>query len=903
MTTRFCCAALLATTMLGTTMSCAARAAADRPFRLDQTPGLLPTDIVPDAYRIAIDVDMARHALGGHEEIEIAAARPAAEVVLQQAGLAVSRAEIDGAPAAVSEDQGRQTLTLRPGRPLAAGQHTLSVSWTGPIPTTPAGIYDDEYRAPDGRRDRMLVTQFEVADARRMFPGWDEPAFKATFSLSATLPADWVALSNMPAASREAAGPGRQRVTFATTPRMSTYLLALVGGHLAPLAGSGGGTPIRVWAPRGEQGRGRVALDAADKILPYYNSYFGVRYPLPKLDLIAVPENYAAGAMENWGAITFIDDSLLFDPATSAPATRETIYLDVSHEMAHQWSGDLVTMGWWNDIWLNEGFATWMETKATDHFNPGWQIWPRQHGDRERAMAVDAKSTTHAIDHPIGSVSEADAAFDLIDYQKGEQVIRMIEAWLGPDVFRDGMRRYMKAHAYGSTTSADLWAALRAASGQDVAAVAAGFTDQPGIPLVHVSRACRGGASVLSLRESRFTIHDPDAAALSWTIPVTVGPAPGAAVEADAGGADAGGGSGAGGRARTVLLGPAGATLRFAGCGEALKANLGENGYYRTIYDAAAFAPLARGFARFGAADRADLLGDQYALFEAGDAPLSAYLGLVSRLAAEHESSVAVWEDTISHLQAIDSLLRGSPARDRFRVFACAVLRPEFARLGWEPKPGESFLATLLRPELITALGRLEDPAVSAEARRRFAAWRRDPASLPASLVGPVALVVGEHADPATWEVLAGLVRRAPDTEQKLRFFDAAAATHDPSLLRRAVALAASGVIPDGRIGFELRRAAILSDRPDDVFALVRADEAQVSAHLTGGEVANLLPDTAAGSSDTATAAALLADPASHGSDGARIEAEKAADNIRTRAVLAGRAAGAVSAWLSGRPA
>ncbi len=874
---------LLATALASATLGIAGPASADHTFRLSDTPGLLPTDIVPSAYRIAIDVDMARRALAGHEDIEIAAARSTGTILLQQAGLAVSRATVDGIAASVSEDQATQTLTLVPPHPLAPGAHRLSIDYTGPIPTTPAGIYDDEYRAPDGKQDQMLVTQFEVADARRMFPGWDEPAFKATFSLTATLPKEWVALSNMPVSVSVPVGPDRQRVTFATTPRMSTYLLALVAGHLAPLEGSGGGTPIRVWTQRGEQDRGREALEAAEKILPYYDDYFGVPYPLPKLDLIAIPENYAAGAMENWGAITFIDDALLFDPKTSDPATRETIWLDVSHEMAHQWSGDLVTMGWWNDIWLNEGFATWMETKATDRFNPAWQIWPRQHRDRELAMAVDAKATTHAIDHPIHSVSEADAAFDLIDYQKGEQVIRMVENWLGPDVFRDGMRRYMKAHSYGNTTSADLWASLSAASGKDVAAVASGFTDQPGIPLVHVSRACTDDRTTVSLSESRFSIHDPDAKPLAWTIPVTVGPTPGAAKQA----------------AQTVLLGSSGATLRFAGCGQALKANLGENGYYRSIYDAASFVPLVRRFARFGAADRANLLGDQYALSEAGDAPLSSYLDLVDRLGTDGEASVAVWDDTIGHLEALDLLLRGAPSRASFRIFARGVLTPEFERLGWDPKPGESVLASLLRPQLITALGRFDDQAVTAEAERRFVAYRRHPSTLSPSLVGPVTLLAGRKADPATWAVLADMVRNAPDTEQKLRFFNAVAATENPALLSEAVTLATSGTIPDGRIAVALRRAAVLSDRPDTVFALVRVDEAAIRKRLTPGEATGLLPDSAAGSSDPRTAAALLADPASQASAGARIQAAKAADGIRTRAALAGRTENEMAAWLA----
>jgi aminopeptidase N len=368
----------------------------------------------------------------------------------------------------------------------------------------------------------MLVTQFENTDARRMFPGWDEPVFKAKFRLSAVLPTDYVAISNMPIVSTTPAGPGLQKVQFDTSPRMSTYLLALIAGDLEAVRATADGTKLAAWAPRGEAKQAEYSLEVERNVLPFYNQYFATPYPLPKLDLIAIPGNFEAGAMENWGAITFIDDTMLFNPKTSAARTRETIHIDVAHEMAHQWSGDLVTMAWWNDIWLNEGFATWMEFKATDHFNPSWQIWPRQHEAREEAMTQDAQPTTHAIQQKLSTESEIGTAFDQISYQKGSQIIRMVEDWIGPDTFRDGMRAYMKAHAYSSATSADLWASLGAAAGRDVATMASGFTEQPGIPLVRVVRRCANGQATLTLTQDRFAIHDPKAAKLAWIVPVTL---------------------------------------------------------------------------------------------------------------------------------------------------------------------------------------------------------------------------------------------------------------------------------------------------------------------------------------------------------------------------------------------
>lgn len=870
--------ALLLATALTLVGNCR-QARAEAPFDFARAPGQLPKTVVPSAYTIDIVTDMTKLALTGHESIAVAAAGAGDSITLNQAGLKLVRATMDGVATTITQDDKAETATLRLRHPIADGTHTLVIDYRGPIPATPNGIYYDDYRSPSGARKRMLVTQFEVADARRMFPGWDEPAFKATFRLGVTLPKDYVPVGNMPVVSTTPAGANAKRVVFAATPRMSTYLLALVAGDMSALHGTGGATPINAYAPTGEQADGAYALHAATEILPFYNEYFGVPYPLPKLDLVAIPGNYEAGAMENWGDITFIDNALLFDAKTSGPRTRETIYLDVAHEMAHQWSGDLVTMGWWDNIWLNEGFATWMETKATDHFNPTWQMWPRAHADRELAMAVDALPTTHPIQQTIADVSAANAAFDLISYQKGEQVIRMIEDWLGPDVFRDGMRVYMKAHAYGNTTSADLWAALSQVSHKDVAPVATSFTEQPGIPLVSVARSCTGGATTLTLNQSRFTIHDPDPKPLTWQIPVTVG-GPGVVTQ-------------------TVLLTTAPVTLHFAGCDAALKANLGEAGYYRTHYDDASLSALKGAFPTLSATDRVNLLGDQFALFEAGTSPLAGYLDIAATLSDGKDQSVAVWQDTIAHLQRLDVLMRGSPSRPTFRAFARSLLAPQFARLGWEPRAGESFLDTLLRPTLIAALGRFDDPAVVMEAQRRFSSYLKAASSLPPSLLDPVMLLVGMHADDATTKILEGRLRSAPDTEEKIRYFTALAGSRDPARIPNTVRLAYSGVIPNGRVVQAIGLVATDSDNPDAVWAAVLPNQAPIRARLAPGPQTQLLPAASHSTTNPAVARALLADPASSASSGAKIEAAKASDAIAGDIMLRDRTQPAITAWLA----
>jgi aminopeptidase N len=434
----------------------------------------------------------------------------------------------------------------------------------------------------------------------------------------------------------------------------------------------------------------------------------------------------------------------------------------------------------------------------------------------------------------------------------------------------------MKAHQYNNATSADLWAALGDAAHRNVAAVAAGFTEQPGVPLVEVTRSCVGGKGTLTLTEDRFTINDPHPQKLTWTIPVTLG-APGT-------------------KPVRVLLTGAPATVKLASCTAPMKANLGEDGYFRTQYDDASLQPLMANFGKLAATDRANLLGDQFALFQAGRAPLSGYLDLLGQL--KGETNIAVWKDTLSHLTRLDDLTRGSNARPAFRAFVIKLLRPEFARIGWDAKPGESFLDTLLRPDLIAALGEAGDPEITAEAKRRFDKFVTMPDSLAPNLREPVVMIVGHHADPATYDRLRKLGETATSTEEKLRYFGAMAVAEDPALVARTVEYAASGQVPNGRVAMLIAYAGRGSDNPDLVFKLVQAQQAKIRTHLAETSQNFLLPAAAFASSNPEVAKALLADPATKGSKGAQIIGAMAADSITTTADLHAKTVAQMEAWL-----
>src|SRR6266478_4250875 len=441
------------------------------PYGFANTPGKLPKQVVPLEYSIRIVPDVSKFTFSGSETVKLKASAPVHELVLNSLELEIAKASIDGtqlSPAAIKLDPNNELLTIALPNELAIGEHSLALEFSGTITPKGRGFYYMPYQEQGtGAKKIALGTQFEPSDARRFFPCWDEPSFRARFQLTAVVPENWLAVSNMPVESERKidppspnASPARtsgatgidKEVRFQPTPSMSSYLNVFVAGELDFIESRVGPTQIRVIATKGKAELGRYALESTAQILEYYNDYFGVRYPLPKLDQIAIPGGFG-GAMENWGGITYYESRLLFDPKSSSDETKQNIYEVLAHEMAHMWFGDLVTMAWWDNLWLNEGFASWMGSKCTAHFNPQWEVWlarnlPRDPTRRsgiakEAAMEGDARSTTHPIQQRVATEAEANSAFDDITYKKGQSFLRMLESFLGEDVFRDGSRRYV----------------------------------------------------------------------------------------------------------------------------------------------------------------------------------------------------------------------------------------------------------------------------------------------------------------------------------------------------------------------------------------------------------------------------------------------------------------------------
>ena len=866
---------------------------------LDATPCCLPKDVVPLSYKIHIvpaanatspDQTGENIEFAGKAEIDVDVLKPTNSISFNALDLTFDKADVtidNEAVASLSIVKDQQLAKVELSRDLSLGQHKLQIRYKGLIVPQPHGIYYVDYRTPAGKR-RMLVTQFEATDARRMFPCWDEPVFKAEVSLSVELPKGVRAVSNMPVVSEETAPSGMNKITFATTPKMSTYLAALIAGDIDFVGQKVGTVDMRVYAPSERKDHGRYALEAATRLVPFMNEYFAVDYPLPKLDLLAIP-NFAASAMENWGALTYIDSALLFDPEDSTEATRNRIFEVVAHELAHQWVGDLVTMAWWNDLWLNEGFATWMQKKSSDHFNPLWKVWVRAQAEKENAMGVDARVTSRPIRRDIPNEKLIDSAFDAITYTKGAAIIRMMEAYVGEEHFRDGMRLYMKENAYANAVTADLWAAVNTALEKaqkklpvPLAEIANDFTNYPGIPLISLESRCEGGASVVTLKQGRFGIHNPNAEPRIWRVPVSIG-RPGDA------------------EPQTIVVEATPVEVRFAGCDEPIKANIGDVGYFRVDYAPEAAKTLIANFSRFPPADRVNLLSDAWAMVQAGRAEPSRFLDFTRQL--QGETDFAIWTRVVDTLFRIDDLEAGAPGGHAFRKFARELLKPAFERLGWDPKIDEfstSPLDVQLRAFLIRALGRFGDQDIIGEARRRFAAFQNDPKSLNKDLREAVVAVVGFHADALTFDALRDLGRNAPSTEAKLRYYFALAGAQDPAFANEIVNIALTSELPSGRVDRFLGAAAAANAGSDALWQAMLRNRHALMQKLTTGQKERLFAGVARASSNPAIAFELKwkVEEAT-ASEGARYEVDKTVDEIEFKASFKPRLLAGVDAWLS----
>lgn len=734
----------------------------------------LPRGAAPSHYAITVTPDAPNLKFGGKVTIDLTVTQPMPALVLNAADLVIGDVRLTPAKGKPIKGSARinadaQTVSLDFGKPVQPGSYKLDISYAGVINTQANGLFALDYTDNQGKAKRALFTQFEAPDARRFVPSFDEPSYKATFDLTAIVPTGELAVSNMPVRTTKDLGGGKTQVTFGTSPKMSSYLLFFGLGELERATKMAGATEVGVITGKGNTGKAQLALDASAAILPWYNDYFGVPFPLPKLDNVAGPgQSQFFSAMENWGAIFTFERALLVDPRFTSEGTKRTIYSIVAHEMAHQWFGDLVTMAWWDDLWLNEGFASWMATKVTDKLQPSWEMLLTRVGGRERAMALDALATTHPVVQKIQTVDQVNQAFDDITYEKGEAVITMLEGYAGEDVWRSGIRSYMKAHAYGNTVTDDLWKAVEGAGAAGLVSIAHDFTTKPGIPLVKVDSAqCRGGNTVLQLSQGEFSRDQKGKAPLSWNVPVkaqTIG----------------------GQEQRLILKGQGQMTL--PGCG-AYVINAGQTGYYRSLYPQENVRALAKGFTRLASIDQTGLLADNFQLGLGGYQPMGLALDLIDAVPAT--ASPAVLAEVPDYLTSAYTMLESDKAAQaKVAAYASGKLTPVLASIGYDAKAGEGPQVPVLRSALVSALGSMGDAAVVGEARRRFAALGENPGALDGPLRNVWLRIIAENADAASWNRLRAMANGAKTDLEKSTLFALLGAAKDEALANKALDLA-----------------------------------------------------------------------------------------------------------------
>ncbi|AJA07054.1 peptidase M1, membrane alanine aminopeptidase [Sphingopyxis fribergensis] len=851
-------------------------------------PSQLPRIARPVHYDISVTPDAKALRFAGEAGIDLELYEPSATLTLNALDLSFASASLTGAdgkavPLTVAIDAAAQTATFTAPASLAPGKYRLTTRYTGTINTQANGLFALDY--PDkatGSEVRGLFTQFEAPDARRFVPSFDEPSYKATFTLSATVPAGDLAVSNMPVTSETPVAGGKKKVTFQISPKMSSYLLFFATGNFERLAAkSESGPQVGIVSPRGSGEQARFALDSLGPLLGYYSDYFGQPYPLPKLDNVAGPgQSQFFGAMENWGAIFTFERILLDDPKITSDAVRQQIYSTQAHEVAHQWFGDLVTMAWWDDLWLNEGFASWMETKASDHFHPDWQPLLDRVGGREGAMALDAFATTHPIVQTIRTVEDTNQAFDAITYQKGEAVITMLEAYAGQNVWREGLRTYMAKHKYANTRTDDLWNAVEAAGAKGLTAIAHDFTNQPGIPLLRVGAVtCAGGNTTVELTQAEFSRDRKqgiDAENRRWQVPVLARVGQGAVT-------------------RQVISGGSG-RLTLPGCGAVL-INAGQAGYYRTLYSPAALTALRGDFATLAPIDQLGLLGDNFALAYAGYQPMGAALELLA--ATPQDASQKLLGDAAGRYAALYAMFDDQPAvQKQIAARGGAALGPAMQRLGFDARPSEPALDSILRSDLLGALGTLGDAKVLAEARRRFALLDSNPAALDGPLKSRWLDIVAANANEGEWAKLRAMAKGSKSAVERSAFYTFLGNAKDAALAKRALDLALTDepgkTVSAGIIG------AVAKNHPELAVDFAQANQAAVDRLIDASARARFLAGLAAASNDPAMIAKLERIAAPLPAD-VRKPYDKTLASLKERSVSRPRIKGEVASWLKAK--
>ncbi|HEV2965253.1 MAG TPA: M1 family metallopeptidase [Candidatus Angelobacter sp.] len=751
----------------------------------------LPSGVVPEHYSLTFTPDLATATFSGEEDIQIKLQRhgnPA--ITLNSAEIQIQKATViqggNSQEAQVSLDPAKEQATLALATPLGPGPASIHIHFTGILNDKLRGFY-----LAKTKLRHYAITQFEATDARRAFPSFDEPALKAAFDVTLIVDSADTAISNGRIISdTPGPGAGKHTLKFSTTPRMSTYLVAMAVGDFQCNEGQADGIPIRVCGTPDKKPLGEVALRYAEEILKYYNQYYGIQYPYSKLDIVGAPD-FGTGAMENTAAIFYREALLFIDDKNSSLDSHAAVFVVLAHEMAHQWFGDLVTMKWWDNLWLNEGFANWMEKKPMQVLHPDWNAVLDAVKDTNNALRVDALRNTHAIRAKAETPSEINELFDFISYEKGAAVIRMIESYISPEVFRRGVNIYLRKFQYGNATAEDFWTTMAQASGRPVDKIMPTFVNRPGEPLVNVKTECitpkaqavktaspkerRSRKPVqphprteITLSQQRFFLDGAaDAGNQLWVIPVCIKTGEN--------------------KPFCQLLAERQQVVSVAGCSAWVFTNTNSVGYYLTHYDAENWKKLSEVVVSgLTTAERMSLIDDEIALVTAGKEKIGSLLDLISAVNADPKREVV--ESYNGTLRFLDNYLITAADRESYHSWLRTVFRPMLAKVGWAPVPGESAETRSLRADLVIILGRLaQDTDTIKESTRLARQYLQDPNSIDPNLAGSVLVVAANAGDRALLNEYLLAMQHMTAPEQYSNITQSIAAFQGPELAERVL--------------------------------------------------------------------------------------------------------------------
>ncbi len=756
---------------------------------------LLPAHIIPSHYSIFLTPDLENFTFEGEEIITLEFDKPDIAITLHSAEIKISKAFIkvpnsEIKTQRITYNKKDETVTLTFPKKISKGKVNLHLKFTGILNDKMRGFYRSRYTL-NGKTYHMGVTQFESTDARRAFPCFDEPALKATFDVSLKVPTDRAVISNTLEEEVIEDEGGYKVVRFEKSPKMSTYLLAFIIGHFEFVEKTTPeGVKVRVYVTPGKKHQAKFALEVAVKIMSFYDEYFGIAYPLPTMDLVAIPD-FANGAMENWGAVTYRESALLFDEEHSSLHTKQWVALIIAHELAHQWFGNLVTMKWWTHLWLNEGFASFMEYVAVDKIFPEWNIWTQfVYTEQARGLSLDGLTNTHAIEIPVNHPGEISEIFDAVSYSKGASVIKMLQDYLGEADFQKGLKLYLKTHKYSNAETTDLWRALEKISKKPVEKIMNNWTSQPGYPLISADVA----GSELSLSQERyFASGNKSSKKEIWLTPLSVIAASSRT-------------------SKKILLDKS--STKLAGYkNEWVKVNADDTSFVRVKYSEQMLTqfrdPIEKLDSRVGEKGRFALVRDIFALVEARYVSTDEALTLISYF--KNETSYIVWAEISTHLLELRNLLSEEKVLPEFKQFVIELFSNAGGKVTWTKKKNESHEATLLRSTLLYALGTMGDSSTINKAKELFDESFNGK-KIDSDLKGLVYAITAENGGKEEFEKLLDVYLNNELEEEKDKALRALCSFKDKKLLSRVLAVSFSS---DVRAQDAFKSVIFLTNNPN----------------------------------------------------------------------------------------